>query len=241
LKPAPKANIAIQIHAVARSRRPGRSTLRNRTRSPPVPPTAPPDLVLQHRSRRDGDGDRRIRVPHPVEPAEPLLCDLVRGSGMIKPLLLLRGRQVRTSHLANGGETVLLHRRRAGLLLSGDLLPRFRHDHNLRARIRSHAAEARPLDLHPVRRRGDDCSDCRRGFGGSGVFQPGGPDDTEQHSLGGACLPGVLVCHLPSCVVLDSGESQEESGFDQQEFCRCPGCRDAGRVLADLLSVGGDC
>jgi hypothetical protein len=78
----PKVDITFQIHAFASSRRLGRSTLRHRTRSPLVSTTTPSDLVFQHRSRRDSDGDRRIRVPHPVEPAEPLLCNLVRGSGM---------------------------------------------------------------------------------------------------------------------------------------------------------------
>lgn len=101
---------------------------------------------------------------------------------------------------------VLLHRRRTRLLLGGNLLARFRHDHHLRARIRADAAEARPLDLHRVRRRGDDRSDCRRGFGRSGVFQPRGPDDAEQHSLSGARLPGVLVCRLPDRIVLDFGQ-----------------------------------
>jgi hypothetical protein len=204
LKPAQKADIAIQIHAVTRSRRLGRSTLWNRTRSPPVPTTAPPDLVFQHRGRGDSDGDRWIRVPHPVEPAEPLLCDLVRGSGMVKHLSRIQTGSRMTRLTVN--LKVLLHRRRAGLLLGGDLLARFRHDHHLRARIRANAAEARPLDLHRVRRRGDDRSDCRRRFGGSGVLQPGGPDDTEQHPLGGARLPGVLVCRLPARVVLDFGQ-----------------------------------
>jgi hypothetical protein len=80
----PAADIVIQIYAIARSRRLRRSALRDRTRSPPVPTTTPSNLVFQHRSHRYGDGDCRIRVPHPVEPAESILCDLVRSSGMIR-------------------------------------------------------------------------------------------------------------------------------------------------------------
>ena len=148
---------------------------------------------------------------------------------------------VRTSHLADANNPVLLHRRRAGVLLGGNLLPRVRHDHHLRSRIRADAAETCPLDLRRMRRRGDNRPNCRRGSGGSSVFQPGGPDDAEQHSLGGPRLPGVLICHLPGRVVLDSGESQKESGLDQQKLRRCAHCCDAGCVLADLLSVGRDC
>lgn len=81
-----RSDCGFQIHAFARSRRLGRRALRNRTRSPPVPTTTPSNLVFQHRSRGNSDGDCRICVPHPVEPAESLFCDLVRGSGMIRSL-----------------------------------------------------------------------------------------------------------------------------------------------------------
>ena len=91
-----------------------------------------------------------------------------------------------------------------------------------------------------MRRRGDDHSDRRRSFGWSGVFQPGGPDDTQQYSLGRPRLPGVLVRHLPGRVILDSGEGQEESCLNQQKLRRCARCRDARCVLANMLSVGGD-
>jgi hypothetical protein len=203
----PEAETAIQIHAVTRNRRLGRSALRHRTCSPSIPATAPSNLVFQHCSRGNGDGDCRIRVPHPIEPAKPLLCDLVRGSGTIKSLapnrLFTLGRARLTVFI-----TVLLHRRCAGVLLGGNLLARFRRDHHLRARIRADAAEARPLYLHRVRRRGDNNSDCRRDFGGSGVFQPGGPDNTQQDSFGRPRLPSFFVCRLPGRVVLDSDKGQ---------------------------------
>lgn len=97
------------------------------------------------------------------------------------------------------------------------------------------------MDFHRVRRRGDDRPDRRRGSGGSGVFQPRGPDDSQQHPLGRPRVPGVLVCRLPGRVVLDSDESQEESGVNQQELYYRARNRDSGCILADVLSVGGDC
>jgi hypothetical protein len=62
-------------------------------------------------------------------------------------------------------ETVLLHRRRTGLLLRGYLLSRLRHDQHLRKRIRAHATEACPLGLHRLRRRSDTHSSRGSCFG----------------------------------------------------------------------------
>jgi hypothetical protein len=104
-------------------------------------------------------------------------------------------------------ETVLLHRRRPCLLLRSHLLSRLRHDQHLRERIRADAAEACPLGLYRLRRRGDTHSSRGSCFGRYRLLQPEGPDYTEQHLAGGPCVPGILVRNVPDRAVLDIGKS----------------------------------
>lgn len=103
--------------------------------------------------------------------------------------------------------TVFLHRGRAGLLLCGDLLPRLRYDQHLWQRVRAYATEAGSLGLHCLRCRSNDHPGRGSCISRHRLFQPGGPDDTEQHPARWSCFPGFLVCGLLGRTVLDLGKS----------------------------------
>lgn len=172
-------------------------------------------MVLQSPLPRNLHGNHRLRDADPFLEERPLLCTFLRGS-------------------------VLLHRRRTGVLLRRDICHPFEVDSTGRKGVLSGAAEADSMDFRYMRRDCDGSADSRCRPCRISVFQPEEPEHVQQYPTGRSCISGLRLPDLCDLVLLVSVKDVERHVFVDETVCRCDiGC-DVSGLSENLLSTGGN-
>ena len=157
-------------------------------------------MVLQHRLNRNDNGSCWLHLSDTLKPARSIFSAMVR-------------------------DTILLHRRGTGLLLSRDIRHRERPDQYLWPRVLATAAESRARRLYHLRCCCDHYSGRWRSSCWICVLESQRSHYTERYTAGWACIPGLFVRSLPGDSHLGAAESTQESGKCQQglpySFDRC--------------------